>query len=314
MSIAFRGSKFCWMNGEVIETKDALVSVMEPIHYGFFEGTKAYVEGNILSEGPLNIFRAESHMDRLWRSATICGVKIPYTKKQLIEATKEVINANGLKTNTYIHHRVWPKAATPTQPHVVIGVWPFETRLGKGNSKFAEKRRFMISTWRRIATDALPTQAKALANYANSELAGREARRLGFDGAIFLDNRGYISESTGACVMCVRDGKVVTPPATAAILESITRDTFIKILPEDLGIPVEVRDIARVEFYASDEAFLCGTGAEIAPITSVDDIPIGDKYPGPITTRIAEYYAEILAGNIEKYRKWLTPVTPLATT
>jgi branched-chain amino acid aminotransferase len=134
----------------------------------------------------------------------------------------------------------------------------------------------------------------------------REAERLGRDGAIFLDSRGFVSEGTGACIMMVRNGKVVTPPVTASILESVTRDTLLEIVPEDLGIPVEVRDIARVELYASDEAFLCGTGWEITPITSIDDLPIGKKYPGPLTERIAEYYANVVAGKVKKYKKWLT--------
>jgi branched-chain amino acid aminotransferase len=104
---------------------------------------------------------------------------------------------------------------------------------------------------------------------------------MGYDGAIFLDNRGFVSEGTGACIMAVRNGKVITPPVTASILESITRETLLKITLEDLGIPVEVRDIARVELYASDEAFLCGTGGEITPIATIDDLPLGKEYPGP---------------------------------
>jgi branched-chain amino acid aminotransferase len=300
------------MNGEVIKTEDALVSAMEPIYLGIFEGIKAYVEADILGEGALNIFQWKPHIDRLWRSAAVCGIKIPYTKEELLEATRETIRANGFKTNVYIQPRIWPKAGTgrylAQDFHVVIPVWTFETKLGKGNPRFSEERRYMISSWRRIASDALPPQAKAWANYANSGLAIREALRLGYDGAIFLDNRGFVSEATGACLMTVRDGKVITPPVSASILESITRATFLKFIPEDLGIPVEVRDITRVELYASDEVFLCGTGAEVTPITSIDDIKIGEEYPGAITTRIAEYYAEILAGNVEERRNWLIPI------
>ncbi|MFQ6054022.1 MAG: branched-chain-amino-acid transaminase [Candidatus Bathyarchaeia archaeon] len=300
------------MNGSIVETEKALVSAMEPIYLGIFEGIKAYVEGDVLGEGDLNIFQWKPHIDRLWRSAAIDGLKIPYTKDELLEATRETIRANGFRTNVYIQPRVWPKAGTgrymAEEFHVVIPTWKFDTLLGKGNPRFGEERRFMISSWRRIASDALPPQAKSWANYANSGLAIREAARLGYDGAIFLDNRGFVSEGTGACLMTVRSGRVITPPVTASILESITRGTFLEFIPEDLGIPVEVRDITRVELYASDEAVLCGTGGEVTPITSVDDIRIGDEYPGPITARIAEYYAEILAGNVEKRRSWLTPV------
>ena len=314
MSAAFQGAEYCWMNGEVIETEKALVSAMEPIFLGIFEGIKAYVKGDILKEGPLNIFQWKPHIDRLWHSANVHGIKIPYTKDELLEATIATIKKNGFKSNVYIQPRIWPKGGSgpsryqPEDFHVVIPTWTFDTLLGKGNPRLSTERRFMVSSWRRIASDALPPQAKCWANYANSGLATREAYRLGYDGAIFLDFRGFVSEGVGACLAVVRDGKVITPPVTASILESVTRNSFLEFIPDDLDIPVEVKDITRVELYSSDEAFLHGTGGEVTPITSVDDISIGDDYPGPITSRIAEYYSEILAGNVEKRRNWLTPV------
>jgi len=307
MSAAFHGAEFCWMNGEVVETGKALVSAMEPIHLGVFEGIKAYVENDVTGKGGLNIFRWESHVERLRRSAAVCGLKIPYSDGELLEATRRTVRANGFDTNVYIQPRIWPRAgAMEGEVHVVIPVWKFETVLGKDNPRFSKSRRFMVSSWRRIASDALPPQAKMWANYGNSALALREAVRLGRDGAIFLDNRGFVSEGTGACVMAVRNERVVTPPVSASILESVTRDTLLKIVPEDLGIPVEVRDIARVELYASDEVFLCGTGWEISPIASIDDLPLGKEYPGVLTRRIAEYYSDVVAGKVEKHRKWLT--------
>jgi branched-chain amino acid aminotransferase len=308
----FHGARYCWMNGEVIETKDALVSAMEPFHYGIFEGIRAYVEGDILGEGDLNIFRWQAHVDRLRRSAVVCGLGVPYTDEELLEGTREIIKLNGYRKTTYIMPRIWPKAEAVRSRgladgwHVVIPVWEMPTRLEE--EAFTRERRYMISSWRRLAPDALPTQAKAWANYANSGLAGREAARLGFDDAIFLDSRGFVSEATGACLMTVRNGKVITPPVTASILESVTRDAFFKFIPEDLGIPVEVKDLTRVELYASDEAFACGTGGEVTPITSVDDIRFGDEYPGPVTDTIAKHFMKVLAGNVEKRRGWLTPV------
>lgn len=307
MSAGFRGSKYCWMNGSISETKDALVSPMEPIHLGIFEGIKAYVEGDVLGEGDLNIFGWEQHIERLWRSAAVDGLAMPYTREELLEAIRACIIRNDYVKNTYIQPRIWPKAGKPEESHVVVPTWPFETLLGKDNPRFAWERRFMVSSWRRLSSDALPPQAKSWANYQNSMHAIREAKRCGYDNAVFLDKRGFISEGTLACLMVVRDGKVITPPVTASILESVTRGCFIEFIP-DLGIPVEVKDFTRVELYASDEAFLCGTGGECTPITSIDDIKFGKGYPGPITKRIAEYYAEILAGNVKKYKNWLTPV------
>ncbi len=300
------------MDGELLETKDAVDTAMSEVYLGVFEGIKAYVEGNINGEGPLNIFQWNPHAARLRRSMAVCGLEAKHSADQLLEATRQTIKANGFKTNVYIQPRVWPKAGTgrfqAKEFHTLIPTWSFQTLLGKNNSHFPEKRRFMVSSWRRIASDALPPQAKCWANYANSALATREAERTGYDGALFLDNRGFLSEGTGACVMLVRDGVVVTPPVTASILESVTRNTFMKFIPEDLKIPLEVRDVSRVELYASDEAFLCGTGGEVTPITSVDDIELGSEYPGPVTNRIAEYYAEILEGRVEKHRNMLTKV------
>jgi len=313
MSAGFHGAKYCWMNGKVIETEKALVSAMNEVFFGIFEGIKAYTKGDVLSKGRLNIFQWNAHIDRLWDSAAICSIKIPYKKERLLQATKETIKANGFQSNVYIQPRIWPKEGaepfmgTAKEFDVVIPIWKFETLLGKGNVRFSKKRRLMVSSWRRIPSDALPAQAKCWANYGNSALAVREAARLGYDGAIFLDSRGFVSEGTGACIMVVRDGKVITPPVTASILESVTRTSVLTYAPEDLSIPVEVRDITRAELYVSEEAFLCGTGYEITPITSVDDIPIGEEYPGPVTKRIAEHYAEILAGNVKKRKMWLTP-------
>ena len=307
MSAGFRGSKYCWMNGNVMETKDALVSPMEPIHLGIFEGIKAYVEGDVLGEGNLNIFGWEQHIERLWRSAAVDGLAMPYSREELLEAVRACIIRNDYVKNTYIQPRIWPRAKKNSESHVVVPTWLFETLLGKDNLSFAWERRFMVSSWRRLSSDALPPQAKSWANYQNSMHAIREAKRCGYDNAVFLDKRGFVSEGTLACLMVVRDGKVITPPVTASILESVTRGCFIKFIP-DLGIPMEVKDFTRVELYASDEAFLCGTGGECTPITSIDDIKFGKGYPGPITKQVAEYYAEILAGNVKKYKNWLTPV------
>lgn len=308
MSVAFHGARYCWMNGGVVETEKAQVSAMEPIYLGIFEGIKAYVSKNILSKGKLNIFQWKPHIDRLWRSAAVNGLEIPYTKDELLEATKNTIKMNESDTNVYIQPRVWPRAGEEDKVHVVIPVWKFNTILGKGNPEFGKIRRFMVSSWRRVSSDALPPQAKSWANYQNSSLATKEAKRCGYGGALFLDSRGFVSEGTGACLMTVRNGKVITPPVSASILESVTRNTFLEFIPEDLKIPVEVRDLTRVELYASDEAFLCGTGGEVTPITSVDDIKLGDEYPGPITKKIADYYSDLLAGNVKKRASWLTPV------
>ena len=308
MSAAFHGSKYCWMDGKVVETERALVSAMEPIYLGIFEGIKAYTQGNIGGEGKLSVFSWKQHMDRLWRSAAMDGLKTPYSRDELLEGLGAVVEANGFNSNIYIQPRIWPRADDPEEVHVVIPVWRFSTLLPAKNPEFSKPRRFMISSWRRISSDAMPPQAKSWANYANSHLAAREAKRCGYDSAIFLDSRGFVSEGTGACVMGVRDGRLITPPVTASILESVTRNFFLEFIPVELGIPADVKDITRAELYACDEVFLCGTGGEVTPITSVDDIAVGKEYPGPATKKIADYYSEVLSGTIKKYSGRLTPM------
>jgi branched-chain amino acid aminotransferase len=308
MSAAFNGASYCWMDGCVVETERALVSAMEPIYLGIFEGIKAYTQGDIGGEGRLAVFSWDQHMDRLWRSAAIDGLKMAYTRDELLKGLGEVVEANSFVSNIYIQPRIWPMAGEPEEVHVVIPVWRFNTLLPSANPEFSKIRRFMVSSWRRISSDALPPQAKSWANYANSNLAVREAKRCGYDSAVFLDSRGFVSEGTGACLMSVREGELITPPVTASILESVTRNLFLKFVPYDLGIPTEVRDLTRAELYASDEVFLCGTGGEVTPITSIDDIKIGGEYPGPITKRIADYYSEIVTGKVDKYISRLTSI------
>lgn len=192
--------------------------------------------------------------------------------------------------------------------HVVIHVMPMNTLLDNGNSTFMDKRSLLVSSWRRIASDALPPQNKTLGNYANSRLGENEANRLGYYGCLFLDNRGFVSEAGSTCVMMVKDGVLFTPPVTASILDSVTRDSLITLAREDLGIRVEERDITRVELYGMDEVFLCGTGGEIRPVSSIDDIPLGSEYPGTITKKIATHYAQAVTGNLEHRSNWLTPL------
>jgi branched-chain amino acid aminotransferase len=281
---------------------------MEPIHLGIYEGIKAYVQGDINGEGKLAVFAWDAHMDRFWRSAAIDGLKMPYKREELFDALRDSVKENDFKKNIYIQPRIWPRAGEREEVHVLVPTYSFVTQLPSSNPLFFKQRRFMVSSWRRISSDSLPPQAKTWGNYANSELAIKEARRCGYDAAIFLDSRGFVSEGTAACLMSVRRGKVITPPVTASILESVTRNFFIDHLYPDLGISCEVRDLCRAELYASDEAFLCGTGGEVTPIYSVDDIKIGEKYPGPVTINIANKYTDAVSGMEQEYKNLLYPL------
>jgi branched-chain amino acid aminotransferase len=167
--------------------------------------------------------------------------------------------------------------------------------------------RATIVSWRRVSNTMLPVMAKIGGIYVNSVLALVEARNKGFDEAILMDANGYIAEGSGENIFIVRKGKIYTPPTYASILEGITRDTIIK-LATDEGIPVEERPIAREEVYIADEVFLVGTAAEVTPVVEIDGRIIGDGKPGPVTKKLAELYAKVVRGQIEKYLRWVTPV------
>ena len=165
-----------------------------------------------------------------------------------------------------------------------------------------------VASWRRISDDTVPPRLKSGANYQNSRLAQTEARVNGYDTSIILNHRGTVAEGPGACLMMVRDGKLVTPPVTAGILESITRTTLMDLTARELGVDVVEREIDRTELYVADEVFMCGSGLEVLPITSIDRIPIGEGARGSMTKRIQDVYFAAARGELPAYRHWLTPV------
>jgi branched-chain amino acid aminotransferase len=302
------------MDGRVIPVDQATCSALSPMHLGVFEGIRAYVQAkDLTSTGPLAIFRWNEHMNRLWRSSHVSGIEIAYTREQLLQGVKDAIKANKFNKNSYIGPRVWPKnyliaGMTEKEVHVLLRVASLESILDEGNEKFAEKYRLNVSSWRRLASDALPPQNKSFANYANSRLAEIESQRLGFDDCLFLDSRGLVSESGGSCIFMVKNGAMITPPISASILDSITRESLITIAREDLGIKVEEKDLTRVELYGADEIFLCGTWMEVRAVSSIDDIEIGSQYPGPLTRKIAKHFGAVVSGNVQHRTPWLTPV------
>jgi branched-chain amino acid aminotransferase len=168
--------------------------------------------------------------------------------------------------------------------------------------------RSCVSTWRRNSDLASPSRIKSGANYHNSRLAYIDARLNGFQVPILLNEAGKVAEGPGACFMMVRKGKLITPPVTADILESITRDTLIEVAQAELGLEVVERDIDRTELYVCDEAFFCGSGHEVSPINSIDHYPVGAGEPGPITRQLQKLYFDVVTGALPKYRHWLTPV------
>ncbi|MER7503107.1 branched-chain amino acid transaminase [Nonomuraea pusilla] len=291
-----------WMDGALVPWADATVHVLSHgLHYGtaVLEGTRAFETAT----GPA-VFRLDEHLRRLFRSAAMIGLSIPYTMDELRAATLETVRANG-HPSCYIRHLVHRGygemgiAARGCPVTVSIATWEWGALLGAGV-------RLMTSSWRRNDHTAVPTAAKATGPYLNSVLAKSEALDAGYDEALLLNASGHVSEATGANVFVVRDGRLFTPPSSAGALEGITQDT-VERLAADLGVPVARQDLLRSDLYAADEAFLCGTAAGIVPVFSLDNRELGGA--GPITGKLADAYDAAVHGRDDRYRTWLTPVT-----
>jgi branched-chain amino acid aminotransferase len=294
-----------WHNGELVAWEDAKVHVLtHGLHYGtgVFEGVRAYET----PRGPA-IFRHHDHLDRLFKSAELYYMPIPYSLEELRSATHELIAANELR-ECYIRPLVfrgygqmglYPLDA-PVE--VTIAAWPWGTYLGEAAKR--EGIRAKVASWRRISHDSLIPHAKASGQYLNSVLAKIEASKAGYQEAILLDHHGFVCEGSGENVYVVRDGQIVTPPHTAGILDGISRKSIIQIA-RDLGIEVVERDVARAELYLADEVFLSGTAAELVPVREIDDHTIAAGAMGAVTREVQRVFEDALHGRDPRYIEWL---------
>ena len=291
-----------WMNGTLVDWEKAQVHVLtHTLHYGtgVFEGIRAYET----SDGPA-VFRLTEHIERLFKSAKILGMEIPYSVAELIQATKDTVRSTGLpgcyiRPIAYYGYGEMGLNTLPCSVDVAIACWPWGAYLGE--EALTKGVRMKISSWKRLDHNMLPPAAKTVANYANSSLAKVEALRAGYDEAILLNNEGLVSECTGENLFVVRNGTVITPPLSAGALEGITQWSVIKIL-EDLGYTVEKGNIARSDLCIADEIFCVGTAAEVSAINSVDDRAV--PCPGPITLKVADIYGKAVRGQIPEYKHW----------
>ena len=295
-----------WMNGELVDWQDATVHVLSHgLHYGsgVFEGMRAYAT----ARGPA-VWHLEAHLDRMYASGSIYYMEIPYSKTELIDATKQVIRANGLDAcyirpiafRGYGEMGVNPLAA-PVD--VAIAVWPWGAYLGE--DALEQGTRVKISSWKRHDQNSLPSAAKATGGYLGSILAKVEAVKGGYDEAILLNHDGKIAEGSGENLFVVDRGTLVTPPTSVGALSGITRGAVIT-LARDLGYEVVERDLVRTDLYLADEVFFTGTAAEITPIREVDDRAIGVGHRGPVTKELQEAFFAATKGEDPRYIDWLT--------
>jgi branched-chain amino acid aminotransferase len=293
-----------WMNGELIPWEDAKVHVLtHGLHYGtgVFEGVRCYKT----PRGPA-VFRHQDHIDRLFDSAELYYMPIPYTREELRAATHELIGRNGLDA-CYIRPIAFRGYGTmglfplDARVDVAIAVWPWGAYLGEDS--LLNGIRAKVSSWRQFSAQSMIPHSKASGQYLNSVLAKIESHKAGYEEAILLDERGEVSEGTGENVFIVRNGELATPSETAHILGGINRDSVMQIA-RDLGYTVTERAMARAELYLADEVFLTGTAAELVPVREIDDHVIGDGTRGPITRAIQEQFTEALHGRNERYLHW----------
>ncbi len=300
-----------WMNGEFVAWEDAQVHVLtHGLHYGtgVFEGVRCYDT----ELGPA-VFRNAEHIERLFRSAELYYMPIPYTAEELRTATLELVARNGMRS-CYIRPIAFRGYGTmglnplDARVDVTIACWEWGVYLGEEGKR--DGVRAKVSSWRRISPDSLIPHAKASGQYLNSVLAKVEAVKSDYDEAILLDDHGYVCEGTGENVYVVRDGVIATPGQSNAILDGITRRSVIQIA-RDLGYVIVERDVARAELTLADEVFMSGTAAELVPVREIDDHPIGGGKPGEITRVLQAAFDDAIHGRSERYREWLDVVRPV---
>jgi branched-chain amino acid aminotransferase len=307
MSMEDRDGKI-WMDGRLVDWRDAKVHVLtHTLHYGCgaFEGVRAYHT----AQGTA-IFRLREHTERLFNSAKILRMKIPFTLEQVMDAQREVVRANKLES-CYLRPLTWigseklgvsPKGNTI---HLMIAAWAWGAYLGEEGLK--RGIRVKTSSYTRHHVNITMTQAKAVSNYTNSILANMEATDEGYDEALLLDAAGFVSEGAGENLFVIKKGVVYTPDLSAGALNGITRDTIFTIC-QDLGLKLVEKRITRDEVYICDEAFFTGTAAEVTPIRELDRITLGAGARGPVTERIQSAFFDIVNGRNAKYAEWLTKV------
>ena len=306
MSMADRDG-LIWYDGKMVPWRDATTHVLtHTLHYGMgaFEGERAYKAGKGTS-----IFRLQDHTDRLFRSAHILGMKIPFTKDEINEATRAAVRENNLQT-AYIRPMCFYGSegmglrADNLNVHVIVAAWEWGAYLG--DDALEHGIRIRTSSFTRHHVNIAMCKAKANGQYINSMMALQEAVRDGYDEALLLDVDGFVAEGSGENIFIVRNGVLYTPDLTSA-LEGITRDTIFQ-LAKDEGLEVHEKRITRDEVYIADEAFFTGTAAEVTPIRELDGRAIGAGKRGPITEKLQAKYFDLVHGRVAEHLDWLNPV------
>ena len=301
-------NRFIWYKGDIVNVNDAKINILSPTaQFGLnvFEGIPCYWNDE---EKQLYAFRLDDHYNRLLRSAKLIQINCPYSKEDLKKAFVDVVKANEYDENISVRQTLFVDGFGSWGSSEPVDM--FIAPIPKGNTGKEYNKKGLnccITSWRRISDTTLSPRIKCGANYINSRAGQREALRNGYDTCIFLNEAGKVSEGPGSCFFMVVDGTLITPMLTDSVLESITRDTIIK-LAKTLGIPVLERTVDRTELYTCDEAFLCGSAMEVVPVLSVDKYVVGEGKEGTITAALHNAYLDVAKGKNKALKDWITPI------
>ena len=308
--MAEKHPKYLWWNGKQTPWEDATVHVTDLAWStvgAVFEGIRGYWNEE---RQELYVFRLQEHMERLSESMRLVRLPAEYTIDELTDASLKLLRDNESREDTYIRPLAYSANSSgkrlsdaSVQTGLLINTNPMPSQLKSGRTF-----KLKVSSWTRISDTVMPPRIKNISNYRNGQLASMEAQADGYDAALLLSPQGKVSEAPGACVMMVRKGKLVTPPITDGILESITRDAVMTMASESLGMPVVERSIDRTELYLADEVFLCGTAFEVTPVVEIDRYTIGTGEIGEFTSSLQGLFESVLRGTESQYDHWRTPV------
>ena len=302
-------STYAFFHNQFVPIQEAKISIRtNAFHYGtgIFEGIRAYWNPY---HQQLYVFKMEAHYERLLRNCRVLRLKVGKEIEELGDITLELLRKNHHREDTYIRPIAYvsSEGLGPKLIGYETGFAIYTLPLGDYIDT-SKGIKVGFSSWRRISDNTIPARCKVTGGYVNSALAKTEAVEQGFDEAIFLTQDGFIAEGSAENIFLVRYGKLITPDPSSDILEGITREILIELCREELGLEVIERKVGRSELYLCDEAFLCGTGAQVSPIIEVDRRPLSSGKMGPLTAKIQQLYFQVVKGQHEKYLKWCTPV------
>lgn len=302
-------NRLIWLKGQILNVNDAMVNVLSPTsQFGLnvFEGIPCYWNDE---QKQLYAFRLSDHYDRLLRSAKLIQLDCKYTKDDFMKALVDTVKANEYDENLSVRQTLFVDGFGSWGSEGPVEMFVAPIPRGRTSAEYNKKGlNCSITSWRRISDENLSPRVKCGANYINSRVGQREALRNGYDTCLFLNEVGKVAEGPGSCFFMVKCDTLITPRLTDSVLESITRDTIIRLATEELGMKFVERTIDRTEVYMADEAFLCGSAMEVTPIYSVDRYAIGTSEQGEWTKKIHLKYLECVQGKLGKYQEWLTPI------